>query len=85
MLNRQAVTSPAGIAQYLEKQKYGVQDCHLNWDTPLADLTEHSGQLQKLGQVFKKHVKPKKQHEIFRQVLILILLFLLLIQKQSLQ
>ena len=66
MLNRQAVTSPAGIAQYLEKQNYGVQDCHLNWDTPLADLTEHSGQLQKLGQVFKKHVKPKKQHEIFR-------------------
>lgn len=64
-LDRRSISSPFPVVQYLKHQNYDSRDANINW-TDLDKDKNSTTQDAKLRNIFRKHVKPKKQYELSR-------------------
>ena len=64
-LDRNLISSPVPVVQYLEHQNYESKFSDSNC-FELDKETNSSTQEGKVRNIFRKHVKPKKQHELSR-------------------
>jgi len=64
-LDRNSISSPVPVLQYLEHQNYKNTPSDSNWNVSEEEANSTT-QSVKLRNIFRKHVKPKKQHELSR-------------------
>ncbi len=67
-LPRASVRGPAAVASALDKGKEVQEEEEEDWRTFESEFSSSTSDphLRSLGHIFRKHLKPKKQHEVAR-------------------
>ena len=65
VLDRKAISSPSPVVEYLEQQNFKCESVNNEW-ADIDNNTNISSDDRKMRNIFRRHVKPKKQYELGR-------------------